>query len=367
MVAGCGTGLGSGSEVIDGNRDISATSPLGKTSGEPNDMFAQAVVAVFDDAGVARLQGTVADSGDLDVFLLGSLLPGDRVIVDTATTGSALDTSVAIFDGAGRLVYNNDDRGGTSSRFLDAYIDWIVRHAADRYYLVVTRSPFSGSLHLSGKYTVEVEVTMGLDVPEPVGQVLVLDFDGATIDTPGLGRLALEPLDAGAISPFYAGETELLKETIRMVFEQNFERFDVIIRTTDDPPLADGTLFSTVYFGGLDRDVFGIAERVDLYNADCCDDAIIFAETFGPRVFSTVPTTAELGIAIGNIGTHEAGHLLGLNHVDDDMALMDDESHADAFIEDQEFKQAPLSGDIMSIGVQDAVLLLDEIVGPVPF
>ena len=83
-------------------------------------------------------------------------------------------------------------------------------------------------------------------------------------------------------------------------------------------------------------------------------------------MFSGTPTATELGIAIGNVGSHEAGHLLGLNHVDDDRALMDDQSPADAFIEDQEFMEAPLSSDIMPIGLQDAVLLLDEIVGPAP-
>ena len=43
---------------------------------------------------------------------------------------------------------------------------------------------------------------------------------------------------------------------------------------------------------------------------------------------------------------------------------MDDQSPADAFLEDQEFMEAPLSGDIMPIGFQDAPLLLEEIVGP---
>ena len=56
-------------------------------------------------------------------------------------------------------------------------------------------------------------------------------------------------------------------------------------------------------------------------------------------------------------------HLLGLNHTDDDLDLMDDASPTDAFIEDQEFMEAPLSPDIMSIGSQDGVLLLSEIVG----
>ncbi|MGB2984731.1 MAG: hypothetical protein WBE26_02515, partial [Phycisphaerae bacterium] len=162
---------------------------------------------------------------------------------------------------------------------------------------------------------------------------------------------------------FYRGQTETIKETIRTVFEQNFGRFDVTIITTDDPPLPNGTLFSTIYFGGFNPEAYGIAEAVDLYNADFCDDALIFTESFEPRYFSTIPTAVEMGIAIGNVGSHEAGHLLGLNHVDDDRALMDDQSVADAFLENQEFMEAPLSSDIMSIGTQDAVLLLDEIVG----
>ncbi|MCH7704917.1 MAG: matrixin family metalloprotease, partial [Planctomycetes bacterium] len=85
------------------------------------------------------------------------------------------------------------------------------------------------------------------------------------------------------------------------------------------------------------------------------------------QVFSTLPSAQALGVAIGNVASHEAGHLLGLNHVNDDAALMDDRSAADVFLSDQEFKEAPLSNDIMVIGTQDAVLLLDETVGPFPF
>ena len=42
----------------------------------------------------------------------------------------------------------------------------------------------------------------------------------------------------------------------------------------------------------------------------------------------------------------------------------DDRSAADAFLRDQEFIEAPLSTDVMPIGVQDAALLLFETVGP---
>jgi hypothetical protein len=370
VIAGCGIdpGLvpppdnGPTTDVIDGNRDALSTGMSGKTSGEPNGSFSQAIVALFDEEGIARLQGTVADVGDLDVFVLGPLSPGDRVIVDADTTGSLLDISVAIFDTAERLVYNNDDRGGSSARFLDSYIEWVVRHGGDPYYLVVTHSAFAGRGGFTGTYEIDVKASGGSAVPGPVGQALLLDFDGAVADFPTLGLVTLDPFDAAAISPIYRGETETVKETIRAVFEQNFGPFDVDIWTTDDPP-PSGTQFSTVYFGGFDAGAFGIAEDVDLYNVDFCDDAIIFTESFGPQIFAIVPAAVELGIAIGNVGSHEAGHLVGLNHVDDDRALMDDQSVADAFIEDQEFMEAPLSSDIMSIGTQDAVLLLNEIVG----
>jgi hypothetical protein len=134
--------------------------------------------------------------------------------------------------------------------------------------------------------------------------------------------------------------------------------------TTDDTGLPGESDASRIYFGGFDAQAFGIAENVDVYNADLCDDAIIFTESFSTRVFSFAPTAEEMGTAIGNVACHEAGHLLGLNHVDDDRALMDDQSAADAFLDDQEFMEAPLSGDIMRIGTQDAALLLVETVGP---
>lgn len=371
LAAGCGFSPGSAGDsvtplrdLVDGNRDPSLTSTSGKTSGEPNDGFLQAIVAVFDNDGVARLQGTISSRGDLDVFRLGPLAPGDQVIVDADTTGSVLDVSVAIFDAAQRLVYNNDDRGTMTERFLDSYIEWVTRHTGDEYYLVVTHSAFADTGTFTGSYTVDVHTAGGFEVPGPVGQVLLLDFDGAAVDSPLLGAGNIVQFDAALISPMYSGETETIINTIVAVFVQNFGRFDVTILTSSDPPLPEGSKVSTIYFGGFDPGAFGLAEGVDLYNADFCDDALIFAESFVPHVFSIPPTAVELGIAIGNVGSHEAGHLLGLNHVDDDRALMDDESPADAFIEDQEFMAAKLSRDIMPIGTQDAVLLLTEIVGP---
>ncbi|MEK7710438.1 MAG: hypothetical protein AAB341_00955 [Planctomycetota bacterium] len=367
VLAGCPavvpvtTGGGTG-DFVDGNRDESVTSPFGKTSGEPDDDFATPVVAVFDASGVAELKGTVATSDDLDVFLLGALEAGDRVIIDAFAAGAAsLDVSIAVFDEEERLVSNNDDRTDSN---LDSRIDFIVRHRGDRYHLVVTRSafPLTGRSR-TGAYTVDVQVIHDNNLPPPVMQVLLLDFDGEAVNSPVLGTMTLAPFNAGDIDRDYNGETDTIKQVIREVFDQNYRRFNVTVLTTDDPPPANGTKFSTIFFGGFDETAFGIAENVDLYNADLCDDAVIFTESFTTSLFTLTPTAEEMGLAIGNVASHEAGHLLGLNHVDDDLDLMDDRSLADAFLLDQEFMDSRLSTDIMPIGTQDGALLLNEIVG----
>jgi len=333
-------------------------------SGEPNGSFNVAMEAVFDAAGTARLQGTVSTAGDLDVFKLGPMSAGDRIVVDAYAFNSSLDVTIALFDAQEKLVFNNDDRADFAGASLDALIDLIVRHGGAEYYLVVSNSPFGSSQRLTGGYRVDIEVSGGAGVPPPVGQTILLDFDGAVVDSPVLGTMTLNPFDAADVAAIYAGQTQTIIDQIVRVFKQNYERFDVTVLTSADPPPAPGTLYSTLFMGGFDPMLFGIAENVDLYDIDRCDDALIFLESFSPAVFSVTPTALELGTAMGNVAAHEAGHLLGLNHTDDDLDLMDDQSPADAFIADQEFKTAPLSGDIVPIGFQDGVLLLDEIVGP---
>ncbi len=363
LSAGCGSGVGTGTGTGGGG---TVTPPSTKVSVEPNDSFALADVTLLDADGALRVEGMIEQPGDLDVFLLGELNAGDQVVIDTTAAGTNLDVSIALYDDQQRLVYASDDRANAGPRFLDPYIEWVVRHSSDRYYLVVTHSAFAVRGTLAGSYDFEIQVTGGSLVPPPVAQTLFLDFDGADIDSHVLEVSTVVPFDGGAISPIYSGQTQALKDAIRLAFEQNFERFGVTIITSDDGIPIDDTKVSTVHFGGFSESTFGIAEDVDLYNSDFCDDAVIFTETFGTGLFSSPPTASQLGLAIGNIGSHEAGHLLGLNHVDDDTALMDDQSAADAFLMDQEFMTAPVSTDIIPIGVQDAVLLLAEIVGAAP-
>jgi hypothetical protein len=335
---------------------------------EPNDTFDQATVvdaersAKVRAGGLLTLEGTISTPSDADVFALGPLSVGDRIVIDARTPDSPLDITVGLFDADHRVVHVNDD-GGITGRSLDAYVDFTVRHSAATYHLVVARSD-ADTTRNTGAYRVQIQVSSGQATLPVHGQTLLLDFDGGLVDSPTLGRVTIAPFSADTISRRYSGDTETLKTLIRQTVEQNFERFNVVVVTSDDPLSSLLTDASTIHVGGFNDETFGIAEQVDNYNEDYCDDGIVYAESFSPRVFSFPPSTQQLAVAIGNIVAHEGGHLLGLNHVDDPLAIMDGVSPADTFLADQEFKLAPLSLQIMPIGWQDAPMLLLETVGP---
>ena len=68
-------------------------------------------------------------------------------------------------------------------------------------------------------------------------------------------------------------------------------------------------------FGGSDPQGLGRAARgTDPFNSDAEDEAIVFTQSFRPEIFSVPPDVIGLGTAIGNVASHEVGHLLGLEH-----------------------------------------------------
>jgi hypothetical protein len=199
-------------------------------------------------------------------------------------------------------------------------------------------------------------------VPAPKSQTLYLNFDGGEVEADNMLLKEVRPFEAALIDQVYSGQDQVIKQVIAETMLENYQGFEVVI-VTDLAELPAEGQYSTVMFGSRSDRAFGISESVDHYNGNAGDMAIIFTESFGPQEFESTPAAEELAVAIGNIASHEAGHLLGLNHVDDPAALMDAVSPADVFLEDQDFKTSPLSQDILPIGYQDAPLLLSETVG----
>ncbi|MHC4610578.1 MAG: hypothetical protein ACYS7M_09560 [Planctomycetota bacterium] len=323
---------------------------------EPNDRFETAAAADLGTADTAAIRGSLDTGGDIDVFDLGPLSAGDRLSVGLSRTGGFFEFLVAVFDEAGNLYSTGSD----GSDDFDAQVDEVIRHSSPQYFLAVTHATV---LTASGDYEVEVRLQRGGDVPDPVGQVVFLDFDGGAVDDPFLGPVELGSFDAADVDPIYEDQTDVITNSIVATTQENFAGFNLTILTSDADTPPEGAAFSTICFGGFNRLVFGIGEGVDPYNRDSADSAIVYTGSFTPEVFAEPPSAEELGVAIGNIASHELGHLLGLQDVNDQDAVMNQESTPDQLLQDKVFTSAELADDVVPLGVQDAPALLTEILG----
>ncbi|HOA73818.1 MAG TPA: matrixin family metalloprotease [Phycisphaerae bacterium] len=330
-------------------------------AGEPNDTFDQAIVVTLDANQTARIAGSIPLASDVDVYNLGEFLAGDRIIVDVNTGASRLDAMVALFDGGGRLIYENDDRNNDLNQ-LDPFVNHVVREDTMVLYVAIAASPLNPT---TGTYDMTITVSRGGAVPPTRPQTIVLDVDGGSVVIAG-DTYTVGPFDTGDISPRYQGLTQVVLDQIVATIEENFAGFNLSVLVTGRDPIPDGCAGSTVLLGGTSSTAYGLAQQIDPYNQDPCDDAIVYTEMFQPFRFGRTLTARELGTAIGNVASHEIGHLLGLNHVANVHDLMDTTGTASSFLLDQDFTTSPLDETIFPIGLQDGIMLLMFTLGVTP-
>ncbi|MHC4718035.1 MAG: matrixin family metalloprotease, partial [Planctomycetota bacterium] len=106
--------------------------------------------------------------------------------------------------------------------------------------------------------------------------------------------------------------------------EGHYAAFDNISFTTVKPM---GGQYATVFIGGNlspDRSTGGIADSIDTNNSNLADMAVVFggeiATNTGRFFGQTLDTVA---VVLGNVASHELGHILGLNHVNNSLTLPD--------------------------------------------
>jgi len=172
---------------------LTGGAPARVNESEPNDTLANAQAIVPDVLVVGRLD----PAGDVDLFSF-TATAGQRVTVDitarSLTPPSEADTVVALLDGTGQLLAENDDAGGSLDSFLSVEIP-----RSGRYIVRIRNfSPKGGP-----SYTYEALITLTGAAPPPPGTVT----ESEPNNSPAQANVLTPPVTvSGTIAP--AGDVD---------------------------------------------------------------------------------------------------------------------------------------------------------------
>jgi pre-peptidase len=297
------------------------------------------------------------DYADIDYFSF-DLHAGDVLgasVDGGATTLSLRDPLGAELIGSGQNVTSSYPDSSPLRTAGSTALSWVVAQPG-RYAIRVSDG--------SGAYALELSLYRpGLE-PQPAGshQILFLDFDGATVDAAsfgGFGLHTLSPLSSylprWGLDP--AAEDALIDAIVAVVAGKfhtvatagnngDFAstgipgEFEVEIRNSRDHPDPLGQAnVSRVVVGGsiaeLGIATIGIAESVDVGNFAAEESAVVLLDQLSdPNVanpnslnhFALAPGVSLVdlvGVVVGSIAAHEAGHLFGNFHTDNASLRLD--------------------------------------------
>ncbi|MBU0639940.1 MAG: matrixin family metalloprotease [Planctomycetes bacterium] len=349
---GCVPGLfpPEGGEVLEPLLGVSASS-----SGNLPDNSTSDSASVPEAGSTATISGSVSGTGNYKLFDLGVSSPGEQLTVSQPTFSLLTDYfTVVLFDENYNLVMRNVITSHSP-------LEHVVRLDASHVYVGVT--PAYGSD--GGDFRFTVGRNSGFEIGAPRPQTVWLNF-GAGNDIQVHRRTGIDfaPFDGAMLGAEYSGQTQALKNAIVEAMREDYARYKVVIISSDEEPPPTGP-HTTIHFGSSDDGLLGLADNVDHYNQELEQNAVVFVGTFAD--FSVMRLDAdEMGLMIGNVASHELGHLLGLYHTRDPDELMDTTGTAWDLAGDQSFKRAALDASVFPVGMEDCPGLLAQSVGTRP-
>ncbi len=298
------------------------------------------------------LTGNISGSGDYELFNLGASIRGEQWTVDS-TSG--------LLSGRSFLVVLLDADHDLLRRQIVSPtnpLQHTLRTDTDELYVGVAGA-FGSS---GGDFRLDAQLLGGGSVPAPRRAIVYLNFAAASnVSIHSRNGISFPSFAGDMLGGSYAGATDAIKDAIVEAVQEDYAAYEMVVMSSDEGPPPESA-HSTVHFGSTDPGLLGLADSVDQYNEDTWQDAIIYVGSFSD--FEVMDLTAEeMGQMVGNVASHELGHLLGLFHTQVPEDIMDTTGSAWDLAGDQSFLRAALEPSVFPTGFENTPVLLGQIIG----